>query len=76
MRSGCSAMYVMVGLTWSGRMAAANVSLVLGFVNRNPGNEPWKALADTKVYVLTSLLLSGMIYDKEKDRLQVADVLN
>ena len=69
-------MYVTVGSTWSGREAAANVLSVLGFVNRNPENEARKSLADTKVYVLTRLLLSGMIYDKEKDRLQVVDVPN
>lgn len=31
---------------------------------------------DTKVYVLTLLLLSGIVYNKVKDRLQPVDVPN
>jgi len=77
-RYGCFAMYTTVGSTTPGRVDGGNVRWVLGLVNRNPGNESRKSLADEYVSVKISslLLMSGMMNDRVKDFFEAAQVPN
>ena len=71
-------MYTTVGSTTLGRVDSANVCLVLGLMNQNPGKKSQKSLADKNVLVtiLSLWLMSEMMNDRVKDFSKVAEVPN